>query len=132
MKEELEVCYTHANRWIFDRMRQRAIDTDEFPCVHTLRYCIRATIVRSIFFFFSSRRRHTRCSRDWSSDVCSSDLTEVARDPVALGDEDRRQRNAVLPPPLLTLELGLARDVDSLVALGARRRPERLDRKSVV
>src|SRR5215813_12924144 len=26
------------------------------------------------FFFFSSRRRHTRCGRDWSSDVCSSDL----------------------------------------------------------
>src|SRR5207245_7118874 len=29
----------------------------------------------SFFFFFSSRRRHTRCYRDWSSDVCSSDLT---------------------------------------------------------
>src|SRR5690625_6760359 len=28
------------------------------------------------FFFFSSRRRHTRWPRDWSSDVCSSDLTE--------------------------------------------------------
>src|SRR2546429_5405559 len=28
-------------------------------------------------FFFSSRRRHTRCSRDWSSDVCSSDLWHV-------------------------------------------------------
>src|SRR3989449_9654854 len=28
----------------------------------------------SFVFFFSSRRRHTRCSRDWSSDVCSSDL----------------------------------------------------------
>src|SRR5687768_17882327 len=27
-----------------------------------------------VVFFFSSRRRHTRCSRDWSSDVCSSDL----------------------------------------------------------
>src|SRR5207245_4188122 len=27
------------------------------------------------FFFFSSRRRHTRCYRDWSSDVCSSDLS---------------------------------------------------------
>src|SRR3989442_6799779 len=27
-------------------------------------------------FFFSSRRRHTRCGRDWSSDVCSSDLFE--------------------------------------------------------
>src|SRR6266498_2512255 len=26
-------------------------------------------------FFFSSRRRHTRCGRDWSSDVCSSDLS---------------------------------------------------------
>src|SRR6266550_8903639 len=30
-----------------------------------------------MFFFFSSRRRHTRCSRDWSSDVCSSDLMWV-------------------------------------------------------
>src|SRR5690554_7619421 len=28
-------------------------------------------------FFFSSRRRHTRCGRDWSSDVCSSDITDV-------------------------------------------------------
>src|SRR3712207_2509450 len=28
----------------------------------------------TIFFFFSSRRRHTRYWRDWSSDVCSSDL----------------------------------------------------------
>src|SRR5207245_8325413 len=28
-----------------------------------------------LVFFFSSRRRHTRCYRDWSSDVCSSDLT---------------------------------------------------------
>src|SRR5690606_4298626 len=30
------------------------------------------------FFFFSSRRRHTRFSRDWSSDVCSSDLVVVS------------------------------------------------------
>src|SRR6266700_8214475 len=30
-----------------------------------------------IFFFFSSRRRHTRFSRDWSSDVCSSDLSSM-------------------------------------------------------
>src|SRR5690606_39622551 len=28
-------------------------------------------------FFFSSRRRHTRFSRDWSSDVCSSDLNSI-------------------------------------------------------
>src|SRR2546429_5658803 len=31
-------------------------------------------LVSVCLFFFSSRRRHTRCSRDWSSDVCSSDL----------------------------------------------------------
>src|SRR5438067_6997916 len=31
-----------------------------------------------IFFFFSSRRRHTRSKRDWSSDVCSSDLDDTA------------------------------------------------------
>ena len=30
-----------------------------------------------MFFFFSSRRRHTRYIGDWSSDVCSSDLLEV-------------------------------------------------------
>src|SRR5690606_5835904 len=30
------------------------------------------------YFFFSSRRRHTRFSRDWSSDVCSSDLGDRA------------------------------------------------------
>src|SRR5687768_18112907 len=35
----------------------------------------------SRFFFFSSRRRHTRCSRDWSSDVCSSDLKYTAATP---------------------------------------------------
>src|SRR5699024_11947253 len=33
-----------------------------------------ATIDYIDFFFFSSRRRHTRSKRDWSSDVCSSDL----------------------------------------------------------
>src|SRR5256885_7276838 len=30
-----------------------------------------------LFFFFSSRRRHTRLQGDWSSDVCSSDLPSV-------------------------------------------------------
>src|SRR5690349_23996309 len=43
------------------------------------------------FFFFSSRRRHTRSLRDWSSDVCSSDLRSKCRNPHqpplhALGD----------------------------------------------
>src|SRR3989442_10619056 len=39
-------------------------------------FCIYVVVERRghVFFFFSSRRRHTRCGRDWSSDVCSSDL----------------------------------------------------------
>src|SRR5204862_5917759 len=32
-----------------------------------------------LFFFFSSRRRHTSSLRDWSSDVCSSDLETIAQ-----------------------------------------------------
>src|SRR5690606_39317451 len=34
-------------------------------------------LLHSITLFFSSRRRHTRFSRDWSSDVCSSDLEKI-------------------------------------------------------
>src|SRR2546422_4376609 len=37
--------------------------------------CFACVDLLNNFFFFSSRRRHTRCSRDWSSDVCSSDLS---------------------------------------------------------
>src|SRR5882757_10879493 len=45
------------------------------------------------FFFFSSRRRHTRYWRDWSSDVCSSDLPpgQPARRVVAGGKECQLQ-----------------------------------------
>src|SRR3989454_11163670 len=45
------------------------------------------TIVGIFFFFFSSRRRHTRLQGDWSSDVCSSDLTTVPTP--AEHDQDR-------------------------------------------
>src|SRR5262245_66601298 len=43
---------------------------------------------RCWLFFFSSRRRHTRCLSDWSSDVCSSDLESIARlgEAAATGD----------------------------------------------
>src|SRR5690554_7197160 len=37
-------------------------------------YFLHVYVLFFFFFFFSSRRRHTRCGRDWSSDVCSSDL----------------------------------------------------------
>src|SRR2546422_4341791 len=48
-----------------------------------------------MIFFFSSRRRHTRCSRDWSSDVCSSDLL-------------MRVTDATLAFPIILLALVLA------------------------
>src|SRR5260221_5956761 len=43
----------------------------------------------SIFFFFSSRRRHTRSLCDWSSDVCSSDLIGVQHDEAVLDGLDQ-------------------------------------------
>src|SRR5256885_208730 len=38
-----------------------------------------------VYFFFSSRRRHTRLQGDWSSDVCSSDLPRIRRTGVLTG-----------------------------------------------
>src|SRR6266849_10121173 len=70
-----------------------------------------------IFFFFSSRRRHTRSTRDWSSDVCSSDLVQLA------GDASAFQRNGK-PGSFIALLLELAglrpqRDRQVAVALHA-------------
>src|SRR5256884_5610757 len=57
--------------------------------------------LRVSFFFFSSRRRHTRCSRDWSSDVCSSDLPRQDASPQELAFPprmaERSPRLAVSP-----------------------------------
>src|SRR3712207_78112 len=48
-------------------------------CLFSLyNYPVTLYYVSIIFFFFSSRRRHTRYWRDWSSDVCSSDLRQGA------------------------------------------------------
>src|SRR3989337_3191598 len=65
-----------------------------------------------VSFFFSSRRRHTRCYRDWSSDVCSSDLDSTGEywltpDQVRLLKEMRQvaahlhASNQLLPDPRL-------------------------------
>src|SRR5256884_4335108 len=70
-------------------------------------------------FFFSSRRRHTRCSRDWSSDGCSSDLPDIATFVVnALApaevakvviDEDRERIEVVVPDTNNQLSLAIGR-----------------------
>src|SRR3712207_1378034 len=59
-------------------------------------------LVVCLLFFFSSRRRHTRYWRDWSSDVCSSDLgghTAVLKErQVGCDDPDCPVRTAVVAP----------------------------------
>src|SRR6266496_3161907 len=60
-------------------------------------------MISSFFFFFSSRRRHTRSLRDWSSDVCSSDLHAVDARTRLLHDD------AVDLGPLLLRELNRGR-----------------------
>src|SRR2546427_1180990 len=72
-----------------------------------------------LFFFFSSRRRHTRFDCDWSSDVCSSDLVPA----VAYIDIDPDVGTAAqvreLTGPVLDQELGPWLDKhDHLLALG--------------
>src|SRR5439155_12620044 len=62
-------------------------------CHHALTTRI---ILLVFFFFFSSRRRHTRWPRDWSSDVCSSDLSPGVPISVCLEMDLERQEIANL------------------------------------
>src|SRR5207249_2442097 len=64
------------------------------------------------FFFFSSRRRHTRSKRDWSSDVCSSDLIRHGR-----------SRNQIVPARfrLLPCRIGRGQSQQNLVDRGLER-----------
>src|SRR3989442_10082171 len=68
-------------------------------------HCLNEIVSRASpfwFFFFSSRRRHTRCGRDWSSDVCSSDLVVIFYAHVATSPE----RLASLKPEVLAIFAG--------------------------
>src|SRR5271157_752823 len=56
-----------------------------------------AKLMLRFCFFFSSRRRHTRCGRDWSSDVCSSDL-----EPLWEENRERQTRCGLYPQACLT------------------------------
>src|SRR5256885_15466815 len=101
-----------------------------------------------VFFFFSSRRRHTRLQGDWSSDVCSSDLCSTRCRPHARPNCWPSCRSTTearaMPNPTIVKEalqqaqaLGLARiDAQMLLlhVLGRQSggRAWLLDRKSVV
>src|SRR2546429_7309460 len=67
--------------------------------------CCRSASVLS--FFFSSRRRHTRCSRDWSSDVCSSDLDYFLRGHLPLAHE-LSLTDSLLPHIVASINHGVA------------------------
>src|SRR5690606_40435944 len=86
-------------------------------------------------FFFSSRRRHTRFSRDWSSDVCSSDLAAFA---AAAAGPDPAGESVVIGARLAAEIAAVAErypeiDLDPLdiaAYLGARSCPEEIGRAS--
>src|SRR5207302_8179855 len=84
------------------------------------------------FFFFSSRRRHTRFSRDWSSDVCSSDLLGLGGRGGGGGGAGRgrgRARRRFRRRPGGRARLAPARDrgltCDDFMSLGQARSEER-------
>src|SRR5690606_41014952 len=70
-----------------------------------------------LLFFFSSRRRHTRFSRDWSSDVCSSDLL-FSDEPLLHGVKQRFILRAAIQPHtcLDSQRGGLSLGSDNLMA----------------
>src|SRR5690606_40593054 len=81
--------------------------------------------------FFSSRRRHTRFSRDWSSDVCSSDLLHryavQYADDVSVDASNRlRLENAKISPELLQgMRFRKAAGAGGTILFGTARSEER-------
>src|SRR2546430_10976221 len=71
--------------------------------------------MRVVFFFFSSRRRHTRFDCDWSSDVCSSDLL-TARVVLRAG---AGVEEAVVETDVYDLSAGVPVDADVAAAFRA-------------
>src|SRR5206468_8195299 len=75
-------------------------------------YYNRYVFIIFFFFFFSSRRRHTRSDRDWSSDVCSSDLEDPSSIAMRVTSADDAALKRVLEE-LVTLGCRLAREQDA-------------------
>src|SRR5205807_7830827 len=84
-------------------------------------------IIYNIFyFFFSSRRRHTRLQGDWSSDVCSSDLTYVTNKIKACGEIGIESIHHPLPASASIAEL-----VDLVKKLNASPKVDRSEERRV-
>src|SRR5205809_4851060 len=86
-------------------------------------------------FFFSSRRRHTRCSRDWSSDVCSSDLIRQAQAVVLVRGGPLVGETGAVEGGVEEISRAVAGEhpAGAVAAVSRRRQAhEKQDRKSVV
>src|SRR5438093_12718140 len=90
---------------------------------------MRSRAISATFFFFSSRRRHTRLVSDWSSDVCSSDLVRLMEHAATLDlaqyedaetydHLERARRQTVGRIGLIALLLATGQDLITLAALG--------------
>src|SRR2546421_8032353 len=85
-----------------------------------------------VFFFFSSRRRHTRSDRDWSSDVCSSDLAAPQHRPNGIGAYFRKWDRALPSRKYAPIPFGRCCGAASVCEAGGEAQWLRRDRKSVV
>src|SRR3712207_1688135 len=78
-------------------------------------YIVFLDYILYFFFFFSSRRRHTRYWRDWSSDVCSSDLGVLVEGlPVEAGERELVLREVGGDPVHDHADAGLVQPVDEV------------------
>src|ERR1039458_10409283 len=97
-------------------------------------------VVVYLVFFFSSRRRHTRCLSDWSSDVCSSDLySYFGLDPkdtplttfsigIDTPEITKQKTLEAADYPVLKVKVGLATDEPTIEAVrSVTRKPLRVD-----
>src|SRR6266511_5330115 len=111
-----------------NKTRQPSKDKGNFRSQHPCTMQVNDTHIRAkrfFFFFFSSRRRHTRFSRDWSSDVCCSDL-RMPR----MGGAELYARLQGTRPALAARVLFLSGDITELAQL-SKVAPERALAKPV-
>src|SRR5438067_11126226 len=95
----------------------------------------------NFYFFFSSRRRHTRSKRDWSSDVCSSDLVRLLGNPLeqviirpgcgTLGHDQQAEQGRQKPFPGCGHKRSEERRVGKSVDLGGRRMMKKESRRQM-
>src|SRR5947209_16105254 len=93
-----------------------------YSCIFLLFFNI---YILFFFFFFSSRRRHTRYWRDWSSDVCSSDLERHVNGLRTIGREHRVFGRCRLDPYFDVLQIAQIMDLALAVDIPETHRPER-------